>query len=170
MYSGQVQIRIPFSRLFSTSKKVSAFKDRFVDKKDLNKRPSDLEIKKKGLPQNTPTLGERIRRQEGGQFLVPDRKGGYYKGPTGTLRDYIDPELTAKQMVSNGFKDLKTEIIKWKSELGREDADKLPKLGEYRTEWSFDTEESRNKFLKSDSGISVCGSIESLGKHPGNFS
>ena len=33
-----------------------------------------------------------------------------------------------------------------------------------------DTEESRNKFLKSDSGISVCGSIESLGKHPGNFS
>ena len=80
-------------------------------------------------------------RDRGGPFYVSDKKGGYYKGPTGTLRDYIDPEMTAKQMVSEGFKDLKTEIVKWKNELRREEADTLPSLGELRTEWTFDTEE-----------------------------
>ena len=130
-----------FSRFFYTSPKVSAFKDRFVDIKDTDKRPSDLEIRKKGLPKNTPTLGERLKRDDGGQFFVTDRKGGYYKGATGTLRDFIDPEVTAKQMISEGFKEMKTEIVKWKNELHRDDADKLPTLGEYRTEWAFDTEE-----------------------------
>ena len=127
-------------RLLSTSVKLAAFKDRFVDEKDRHKRPSDLEIRKKGLPQNTPTLGERIRRDDRSSFYVADRKGGYYKGQTGTIRDYVDPEMNTKQMVSEGFKDLKQEIIKWKNELVV-DADKLPSLGEDRTEWSFDTEE-----------------------------
>ena len=143
MCSTHIIIRnvLPHSRLFSTSTKLFGFKDRFVDVKDLNKRPSDLEIRKKGLPKNTPTLGERIKRDSGGPLYSPDPKGGYYKGATGTLRDYIDPEMTTKQIVSQGFKDLKNEIVKWKSELRREDADKLPSLGELRTEWSFDTEE-----------------------------
>ena len=141
MYSKHIQIQRPLSRFFSTSTKVSAFKDRFIDEKDLNKRPSDLEIKRKGLPKNTPTLGERLKRQEGGPLFVPDKKGGYYKGTTGTLRDYINPEMTTKQTAADGFKELKTEIVKWKNELGREDADKIPKFGELRTEWSFDTEE-----------------------------
>ena len=141
MCSRHIINRIPHSRLFSTSTKVCGFRDRLVDEKDRNKRPSDLEIRKKGLPQNTPTLGERIKRDSGGSFFSPDKKGGYYKGPTGTLRDYVDPEMTTKQIVSQGFKDLKNEIVKWKSELRREDADKLPSLGELRTEWSFDTEE-----------------------------
>ena len=57
------------------------------------------------------------------------------------MRDYIDPDMTTKQMVSEGFRDLKQEIVKWKTELDREDADKLPSFGEFRTEWSFHTEE-----------------------------
>ena len=143
MCSRHIIIRNPFPncRLFSTTTQLFGFKDRFVEEKDLNKRPSDLEIRKKGLPQNTPTLGERIKRDSGGPLYSPDKKGGYYKGPTGTLRDYVDPEMTTKQIVSQGFKDLKNEIGKWKSELGREDFDKLPRLGELRTEWRFDTEE-----------------------------
>lgn len=99
------------------------------------------------MPKNTPTLGERLKRDDGGQFFVTDRKGGYYKGATGTLRDFIDPEVTAKQMISEGFKEMKTEIVKWKNELHRDDADKLPTLGEYRTEWAFDTEERRNDWI-----------------------
>jgi len=45
-----------------TSSSILALRDMFVWEKDLKKRPSALEIKKKGLPQNTPTLKERIRR------------------------------------------------------------------------------------------------------------
>ena len=142
---GSSHIRIlnprPLSRYFTTSPKLSAFKDNFLDEKDRNKKPSDLEIRKKGLPKNTPTLGQRIQRDQSVPLYTPDRKGGYFKGPTGTLRDYIDPNETAKQMVVAGFKDLKQEIVKWKSELKREDADKLPSIGEMRTEWSFNTEE-----------------------------
>ena len=128
-------------RNFSLSSKLPAIKDYFIEEKDANKRPSDVEIRKKGLPQNTPTIGDRIKRDQGSSFWVPDKKHGYYKGPTGTLRDFIDPELTTKQMVSEGFRDLKKEIVKWKNELDREDFDKLPSPGEFRTEWSFDTEE-----------------------------
>jgi hypothetical protein len=38
------------------------FFDRFIEPRDLNKRPSDLEIKKKDLPKNQATLGERLGR------------------------------------------------------------------------------------------------------------
>ena len=132
---------IRIHRNFSTSHKVFGFKDKFVMEKDWNKRPSDVEIRKKGLPQNTPTLAERIRRDTGSQFLEQDKKSGYHKGETGGLRDYIDPNMTTKEMVAEGFKELKEQIVKWKSEQTREDFDKLPDFGELRTEWTFDTEE-----------------------------
>ena len=57
------------------------------------------------------------------------------------MRDYIDPNMTTKEMVAEGFKELKEQIVKWKSEQTREDFDKLPDFGELRTEWTFDTEE-----------------------------
>ena len=48
--------------------KKPGFFDRFVaiDPADLNKRPSDLEIKKKDLPKNQPTLAERLGKTRGG--------------------------------------------------------------------------------------------------------
>ena len=44
-------------------------------------------------------------------------------------------------MVAEGFKDLKTQIVKWKDEMGEEPTKHLPHPGQTRTEWSFDTEE-----------------------------
>ena len=82
---------------------------------DFRKRPSDLEIEKKGLPKNTPTLEERIRRDTAGTVFVADRKGGYYRG-TGTLRDYIPKDYTLHDGVREGIKSIKDEIVKWKKE------------------------------------------------------
>jgi hypothetical protein len=40
--------------------KKSKWSDRFLDPADKYKRPSDLEIQKKDLPPNQPTLSERV--------------------------------------------------------------------------------------------------------------
>ena len=40
-----------------------------------------------------------------------DPKGGYYKGPTGTVRDYIDPEMTTRESVGVAWKEAKRQ---WK--------------------------------------------------------
>ena len=76
-------IRIPKSPALTTltrplhvTPSASGFKDKFVFEKDLNKRPSQLEIQKKGLPINTPTLGERLRRDYQHAFAENDPKSG----------------------------------------------------------------------------------------------
>ena len=102
-------------RSFVTSSALSGFKDKIVWGKDLNKRPSDLEIEKKGLPKNTPTLAERIRRDTPTMFYAADRKGGYYRG-SGTVHDYIPKDASLHDVVTEGFKSLKEEIVKWKDE------------------------------------------------------
>lgn len=63
---------------------------------DLDKRPSDLEIKDKDLPTNTPTLEHRIHRDQVYKFFVPDRKAGYHLGKYGNAFDYIDDDMTLK--------------------------------------------------------------------------
>ena len=106
---------VPHHRLIYTSITLSKFRDKFVSAKDLNKRPSDMEIEKKGLPKNTPTLGERIRRDQSSDFYSADRKGGYYRG-TGDFREYIPKDYSLHDAVSDGVKTMKEEIIKWKNE------------------------------------------------------
>ena len=86
-------------------------------------------------------MEQRIKRDSGSSFQEQYRKGGYFKGPTGSLRDYIDPEQTTKEMALEGFKELKIQLRKWKDELQEESLEKLPDFGELRTEWSFDSEE-----------------------------
>jgi len=102
-------------RQFSSTPAVSKLSDIFISNKDLGKRPSDLEIEKKGLPKNTPTLEERIRRDSNGSVFVADRKGGYYRG-TGTVRDYIPKDYTLHDGVREGLKAIKEEVVKWKQE------------------------------------------------------
>lgn len=103
-------------RQFSaTAQSLSKFKDIFFSNKDLKKRPSDQEIEKKGLPKNTPTLEERLRRDYQSMVHVPDRKGGYYKG-TGTIRDYIPKDYTLHDGLKEGVQAIKDEILKWKKE------------------------------------------------------
>ena len=58
------------------SHSLAGFRDKFVSEKDLHKRPSQLEIQKKGLPVNTPTLGERLRRDYQHSFHENDPKSG----------------------------------------------------------------------------------------------
>ena len=132
---------VKLHRNFSTSNNLLGWRDKFVFEDDWNKRPSDVEIRKKGLPQNTPTLEQRIKRDSGSSFMEQYKKGGYFKGPTGSLRDYIDPEQTTKEMAVEGFKELKIQLRKWKDELKEESYEKIPDFGELRTEWSFDSEE-----------------------------
>ena len=64
-----------------------------VKKEDLNKRPSDLEIAKKDLPENTPTLGERLDRDVYNMFHVQDEKQGY--------RSHRKPGMSLQQEVYN---------------------------------------------------------------------
>ena len=95
------------SRLFSTSSNkcgyfknmkqvVKNMKGAIVWEEDLDKRPSDLEIKNKDLPTNTPTLEHRIMRDQVHKFHVYDRKAGYHLGKYGNSFDYIDDDMTLK--------------------------------------------------------------------------
>jgi hypothetical protein len=54
------------------------YRNLVVKEEDLNKRPSDLEISQKGLPDNTPTLGERMDRDVYRTFHQADEKHGYH--------------------------------------------------------------------------------------------
>ena len=84
--------------------KLQKFKDKFIlSEADAHKRPSDLEIAKKKLPRNTPTLAERVKRDSAGPLWVPDRHSGYHKGLTGTWRDYVDPNATALDIVKDSI-------------------------------------------------------------------
>ena len=81
-------------------------RDKFIFERDLNKRPSALEIKSKKLPENTPTVGERSRRSRQHLFHQSDPKHGYWMGPTGTWRDYVDPNSTTKELMRIGWEEL----------------------------------------------------------------
>jgi len=108
------------SRLFSTSSNkcgyfknmkqvVKNMKGAIVWEEDLDKRPSDLEIKDKDLPTNTPTLEHRIMRDQVHKFHVYDRKAGYHLGKYGNVFDYIDDDMTLKDVVVDGARQLKEE-------------------------------------------------------------
>ena len=109
------------SRLFSTSSNKCGYfknmkgvfknmKGAIVWEEDLDKRPSDLEIKDKDLPTNTPTLEHRIQRDQVHKFHVYDRKAGYHLGKYGNAFDYIDDDMTLKGLYfisrSNKSKDI----------------------------------------------------------------
>ena len=101
------------SRLFSSSSIQCGFikdlKNKIVHKDDLKKRPSDLEIRKKNLPYNTPTLEQRIARDTLHKFHVSDRHAGYHLGPTGTIFDHFEEDLTFKQLIIDGATQLKDD-------------------------------------------------------------
>ena len=67
------------------------YRNIIVKREDLNKRPSDLEIAKKELPENTPTLGERLDRDVYNMFHVQDEKQGY--------RSHRKPGMSLQQEV-----------------------------------------------------------------------
>lgn len=117
--------------------KLQRIKDYFVFEKDWDKKPSAREIAEKNLPVNQPTLKQRIERDERHTFHQPSLKSGYYKGPTGTWRDYFDPDETLGSYLSGGAKGLKEETLKWFKELHSSDYDSFPRPGDERVLWNL---------------------------------
>ena len=56
----QVFLRHTTRRSVTTSAAMFRLRDRFLWESDKDKRPSELEIKQKKLPPNTPTLGNEL--------------------------------------------------------------------------------------------------------------
>ncbi|CAB4056569.1 NDUFAF1 [Lepeophtheirus salmonis] len=133
--------------------------------------PQSLKLLPRDSLKNTPTLGERIRRDRNHMFHEYDRKGGYYDGPTGTFRDHIgDPSV--KETVVQGAGILKDEILKWKTEMSYNELEEWPKPGDRKYLIHSDKpQESREIVCISDSnwgeGFSSCSMSKnpSTGKH-----
>ena len=112
------RFQITSARLFSTSTSkcgllmnvYKKLKKSYVSEADLRKRPSELEIREKNLPPNTPILEDRIKRDLIHKFYTPDRRAGYHlPGRKGNWEDYIDDDMTLKDLVSEGSSQLKAE-------------------------------------------------------------
>lgn len=152
-------LRIPCVRFMSSDKMTDdrpffeKIKSKFVDVKDLDKRPSDLEIREKDLPYNTPTLGQRLKRDARHKFWISDKHGGYHLGPTGTWRDYVDPEATVGDFMKEGFQYFKEETVKFKQELYDDLTEKniqIVKPGDERMMWNFFEDSTTNEDIHKD--------------------
>ena len=130
----------------------SKYRNLVVQPEDLNKKPSDLEIKQKELPHNTPTLGERLNRDVYRLFHQADEKHGYHN-----LRKYdsLKTEVVEdmkeklnknpKKAFKDAFKTVSDEIRLFAKEMKEADfvsggLDALPSMGGRRKEWDFQTE------------------------------
>ena len=140
--------------------KTHKFRNLFVPEEDTHKRPSDLEIRKKDLPVNQPTLGERMNRDVYRMFYQADEKSGYHN-----LRKYPDSmkdevmetvkdELNKnpKKAFSDAFKTVRNEIRMFAKEIKEADyasqgLDSLPPPGGKRKEWGFQTQEEVDEWI-----------------------
>ena len=121
----------------------SKYKNVFVREEDINKRPSDLEIKQKELPLNQPTLGERMNRDVYRLFYQADEKHGYHnlrKFPDSMKTEVVEDvkeqlNRNPKKAFSDAFKSVRNEIREFAREMKEADfvsagLDKLPPLGQ----------------------------------------
>ena len=138
----------------------SKYRNIVVPGEDFNKRPSDLEIRQKELPENTPTLGERINRDVYRLFHQADEKHGYHN-----LRKYPDSMKTEviedikekvnkspKKAFKDAFKSVSDEIRLFAQEMREADyvsggLDALPSLGGRRKEWGFQSEAELGEWI-----------------------
>ena len=138
----------------------SKYRNLFVPEEDVHKRPSDLEIRKKDLPLNQPTLGERMNRDVYRLFHQADEKHGYHN-----LRKYPDSmkdevmesvkeqlNRNPKRAFKDAFKSVSNEIKKFAKECKEADyvsqgLDALPPQGGSRKEWGFQTPEEMEEWI-----------------------
>ena len=169
------------SRLFSTSSIQCGFlkklKNQVVWEEDWKKRPSDLEVRKKNLPYNTPTLEQRIARDTLHKFHTPDRHAGYHLGPTGTVFDHFEEDLTLKQLIIDGYHGLKDECkLLAKEIVTMEDVKVFNRPGDTEflfnfTEDGAETDQLRDQFVvTADSSWGEGYSWASLEASPSNNS
>jgi len=135
--------------VFFKKSRLEIFKDKFISEKDANKRPSDLEISRKDLPKNQPTLRERVERDRNHMFFQADIKHGYWSNKPVPLMEDMKVELkkNPKQLMVNSFKTVKGEVDKWKQEVNDGEynvakvvQEALVKRGDRRKEWGFQSE------------------------------
>jgi len=129
------------------------YRNIIVPREDLDKRPSDLEIQKKDLPANQPTLGERMNRDVYRMFHEADEKSGYHnlrKYPGSFKKEVIeglkeDLDKDPKKTLKDSFKSLTAEISKFAEEMRAYDInsglDALPDQGGRRKVWGFQSED-----------------------------
>jgi len=139
---------------------IESVKNKFLDPADKNKRPSDLEIKQKDLPQNTPTLKERVNRDVEHKFYQADEKSGYHnlrKHPESFATEVIeamkkDLKTNPKETFVDSFKTVANECKKFANETisnnkPSETLDKLPQKGDRLTQWEFTKEEDLEEWI-----------------------
>jgi len=147
------------------SKKAS-FDRKLVKEEDLDKMPSPAEIEEKGLPKNTPTLGERIDRDHYHLFHQIDEKSGYHnlrkrgKGlgmvsHINELKREAKHELSTRpvQAFKEHFQTVYQEVRKFEEEM-KENArypsrgiDNMPENGDRSEEWAFRSKEDLSQLI-----------------------
>jgi len=135
------------------------YRNIFVDKGDLKKRPSDLEIKQKDLPPNQPTLGERMNRDVYRLFHEADEKHGYHnirKYPDSFRKEVWeglkeDLDKDPSKTLKDSFKAVTKEIAMFAKEMREYDInsglDALPGPGGRRKVWGFQTDEELDQWI-----------------------
>jgi len=137
------------SPVCSKKSRLEVFRSKFLKEEDLNKRPSDLEIARKDLPPNQPTLAERAARDRVHQYHQYDRHRGYWENKPLSIIQQMEIELkkNPKQLAANSFNVVKEEVGKFQEEAksGAYDVHKnmresIVRPGERRKEWGFQSE------------------------------
>jgi len=135
------------------------YRNLVVNPEDLDKKPSAVEIRKKDLPTNTPTLGERMNRDVYHLFHQGDEKHGYHdlkKHPESMATEVIEDakdrfNRNPKKAMKDSFKTIAHEIKLFAKEIKEYDVhsglDKLPGPGGRRKEWGFASEEEMNQWI-----------------------
>jgi len=158
------------------------YRNILVKREDLNKRPSDLEIAKKELPENTPTLGERLDRDVYNMFHVQDEKQGYrsHRKPGMSLQQEVKQQIEHDiktrpwQAFKENFQVVREEIKKFDKEVRdtvkaphANIADWYPHPGERKNEWSFSGEDDLKQWvLTADSDWGEGYSAAQFETHP----
>jgi len=129
--------------------RLDAFKKNFLPVEDANKRPSALEIERKDLPANQPTLRERVERDRRHAFHQFDEKHGYWTNKPLPILQQIKVDLKAdpKRALTQNFKKVAGEFKKLKDEVDQGNysyATQIKKAfvlpGERSKEWGFQSE------------------------------
>ena len=136
------------------------YRNVFLPEEDMHKRPSDLEIRKKDLPWNQPTLGERVNRDVYRQFYQADEKHGYHnlrKYPDSMKEEVVeqikeDLNRNPKKAFKDAFNTVRNEIRLFAQEMKEADfvnsgLDALPPQGGRRKEWGFQSEEELGEWI-----------------------
>jgi len=162
VYLGKNQFHTSSLRSYEEKKTQTTFLDRLkqiqkkiVPEEDYDKKPSNLEIKRKDLPANQPTLKERIKRDQWHMFFQEDEKHGYFTKKPLTIVEQMSKDLeNPKKALTESFKNIKSEVAKFAEETKRgeysikENVHKaMVYEGQRNKEWGFQSELEMDEWI-----------------------